>query len=109
MAQMGRPFMRLSAWNSVENIACPGNAVFHGVQHGVLRLAKRHVQKLAFLRAEFAQHVPYHFPLATGLADAEIQLISGHAKRETLAIYQHIALDEELEKKYHDSMKNVDF
>ena len=73
MAQMGRPFMRLSAWNSVENIACPGNAVFHGVQHGVLRLAKRHVQKLAFLRAEFAQHVPYHFPFATGLADAETE------------------------------------
>ena len=77
MAQMGRPFMRLSAWNSVENIACPGNAVFHGVQHGVLRLAKRHVQKLAFLRAEFAQHVPYHFPFATGLADAETDEILG--------------------------------
>lgn len=44
----------------------------------------------------------------SGLADAELQLITGHARRETLAIYQHVALDVELEKKYHDAMKMVD-
>lgn len=44
----------------------------------------------------------------SGLADAELQLITGHARRETLAVYQHVALDGELEQKYHASMKAVD-
>lgn len=44
----------------------------------------------------------------SGLADAELQLITGHARRETLAIYQHIALDGELEKRYQEAMKGVD-
>ena len=37
-----------------------------------------------------------------------LQLITGHARRETLAIYQHIALDGDLEKRYQDAMKDVD-
>jgi len=44
----------------------------------------------------------------SGLADAELQLITGHARRETLAIYQHVALDGELEGKYQATMRNVD-
>lgn len=44
----------------------------------------------------------------SGLADAELQLITGHARRETLAIYQNIALDGDLEEKYQDAMKKVD-
>ena len=44
----------------------------------------------------------------SGLADAELQLITGHSKRETLAIYQHIALDGDLEAKYQTTMKDVD-
>jgi integrase len=44
----------------------------------------------------------------SGLADAELQLITGHARRETLAIYQHIALDGDLEAKYQQTMKDVD-
>jgi integrase len=44
----------------------------------------------------------------SGLADAELQLITGHAKRETLAIYQHIALDGDLEAKYQATMKDID-
>ena len=44
----------------------------------------------------------------SGLADAELQLITGHARRETLAVYQHIALDGELERKYHETMKEVE-
>ncbi len=44
----------------------------------------------------------------SGLADAELQLITGHARRETLAIYQHVALDGELEAKYHATMKQVE-
>ena len=43
----------------------------------------------------------------SGLVDAELQLITGHAKRETLAIYQHIALDDELEAKYQRAMKEA--
>jgi integrase len=44
----------------------------------------------------------------SGMADAELQLITGHARRETLAIYQHVALDGDLERKYQDSMKAVE-
>jgi integrase/recombinase XerD len=42
------------------------------------------------------------------MADAELQLITGHARREALAVYQHIALDGDLEKKYQESMKAVE-
>ena len=45
----------------------------------------------------------------SGLADAELQLITGHSRRETLAIYQHVALDGDLEQKYQEAMKKVDF
>ena len=44
----------------------------------------------------------------SGMADAELQLITGHAKRETLAIYQHVALDSKLEDKYQSAMKEVE-
>lgn len=44
----------------------------------------------------------------SGMADAELQLITGHARRETLAIYQHVALDGDLEAKYQATMKEVD-
>lgn len=44
----------------------------------------------------------------SGLADAELQLITGHSRRETLAIYQHVALDGELEAKYQEAMKRAD-
>ncbi len=44
----------------------------------------------------------------SGMADAELQLITGHARRETLAVYQHIALDGELEKRYHETMRDVE-
>jgi integrase/recombinase XerD len=44
----------------------------------------------------------------SGMADAELQLITGHARRETLAIYQHVALDSDLEAKYHETMRQVE-
>jgi len=44
----------------------------------------------------------------SGLADAELQLITGHARRETLAVYQHVALDGELEDRYQQAMKEID-
>ena len=42
------------------------------------------------------------------MADAELQLITGHARRETLAIYQHVALDGDLEAKFQEAMKKAD-
>jgi integrase/recombinase XerD len=44
----------------------------------------------------------------SGMADAELQLITGHARRETLAVYQHVALDGDLERKYQAAMKEAD-
>jgi integrase/recombinase XerD len=44
----------------------------------------------------------------SGLADAELQLITGHARRETLAVYQHVALDGDLEAKYQATMRQVE-
>jgi len=44
----------------------------------------------------------------SGMADAELQLITGHARRETLAIYQHVAVDGELEGKYQQAMKEIE-
>lgn len=44
----------------------------------------------------------------SGMADAELQLITGHARRETLSVYQHIAFDEQLEGKYQGAMKQVE-
>jgi integrase/recombinase XerD len=43
----------------------------------------------------------------SGMADAELQLLSGHSRRETLAIYQHVALDGDLEAKYQEAMRHV--
>jgi integrase/recombinase XerD len=43
----------------------------------------------------------------SGMADTEIQLITGHERRETLAIYQHVALDNDLESKYQNAMAGL--
>ncbi len=43
----------------------------------------------------------------SGMADAEIQLLSGHSRRETLAIYQHVAVDGQLADKYQAAMKEA--
>jgi len=44
----------------------------------------------------------------SGMADAELQLITGHSRRETLAIYQHISLDGDLQKKYEEAMRDAE-
>jgi integrase/recombinase XerD len=82
------------------------------------RFSTRRVQQIVKLYAGQAEvratpHTFRHQAITwltrhSGLADAELQLITGHARRETLAIYQHVALDGELEAKYHESMKQVD-
>jgi integrase len=82
------------------------------------RYTTRRVQQIVKVYAEKAgvQATPHTFrhqaitwlTRHSGLADAELQLITGHARRETLAIYQHVALDGDLEQKYQEAMKKVD-
>jgi site-specific recombinase XerD len=82
------------------------------------RFSTRRVQQIVKHYAEEAgvkatPHVFRHQAITwltrhSGMADAELQLITGHACRETLSIYQHIALDQELEAKYQGAMKEVD-
>ena len=81
------------------------------------RYSTRRVQQIVSLYAEKAgvkatPHTFRHQAITyltrnSGLADAELQLITGHSRRETLAIYQHIALDGDLQKKYEDAMKGA--
>lgn len=82
------------------------------------RFTTRRVQQIVKVYAEKAgvvatPHTFRHQAITwltrhSGLADAELQLITGHARRETLAIYQHVALDGDLEAKYQEAMKKVD-
>jgi integrase/recombinase XerD len=81
------------------------------------RFTTRRVQQIVKLYAEQAgvQATPHTFrhqcitwlTRHSGLADAELQLITGHARRETLAVYQHVALDGDLERKYQATMKDA--
>lgn len=82
------------------------------------RFSTRRVQQIVKQYAELAgvkatPHTFRHQAITwltrhSGLADAELQLITGHARRETLAIYQHVALDDQLEERYHEAMKRAD-
>lgn len=82
------------------------------------RFTARRVQQIVKVYAEKAgvkatPHTFRHQAITwltrhSGLADAELQLITGHAKRETLAIYQHVALDGLLEERYQQTMKDVE-
>jgi integrase/recombinase XerD len=81
------------------------------------RYSTRRVQQIVALYAEKAgvKATPHTFrhqcitwlTRHSGMADAELQIISGHAVRTSLAIYQHISLDQDLEKKYQDAMKDA--
>ena len=43
-----------------------------------------------------------------GLLDREIQLLSGHSHRDALIIYQHLALNTDLEEKYNKALSGLD-
>jgi integrase/recombinase XerD len=97
--------------------AHPNNRwLFQTQRHG--KFSTRRVQQIVSKYAEEAgvQATPHTFrhqaitwlTRHSGLADAELQLITGHARRETLAVYQHVALDGELESKYQASMKEIE-
>lgn len=82
------------------------------------RYSSRRVQQIVKLYAKKAAvratpHTFRHQAITwltrySGMADAELQLITGHARRETLAVYQHVALDGDLEAKYQRTMKDVE-
>jgi integrase len=81
------------------------------------RFSTRRVQQVVKLYAEQAgvQATPHTFrhqaitwlTKNSGMADAELQLITGHARRETLSVYQHVAVDGQLADKYQQAMKDV--
>jgi len=82
------------------------------------KFSTRRVQQIVAMYAEKAgvkatPHTFRHQAITwltrhSGMADAELQLITGHARRETLSIYQHVALDGELEERYQQAMKEID-
>jgi integrase/recombinase XerD len=90
--------------------------LFQTQRHG--KFSTRRVQQIVSKYAEEAgvkatPHTFRHQAITwltrhSGLADAELQLITGHARRETLSIYQHVALDGDLESKYQSSMKEIE-
>jgi integrase len=43
-----------------------------------------------------------------GMADSDLQLITGHASKATLAVYQHVALGKTTEERYNAAMKEVE-
>ncbi len=81
------------------------------------KFSTRRVEQVVKLYAEQAgvQATPHTFrhqaitwlTKNSGMADAELQLITGHARRETLAVYQHVAVDGQLADKYQQAMKDV--
>jgi site-specific recombinase XerD len=81
------------------------------------RYSTRRVQQIVGMYAEAAgvkasPHTFRHQAIAyltrhSGLADAELQLITGHTRRETLAIYQHVALDGDIQRKFEEAMKGA--
>jgi len=82
------------------------------------RFSSRRIQQIVSAYAEtagvratphtFRHQAITHLTRHSRLADAELQLITGHARRETLAIYQHVALDGELEERYQQAMKEAE-
>jgi integrase/recombinase XerD len=97
--------------------AHPNNRwLFQTQRHG--RYSTRRVQQIVSKYAEEAgvkatPHTFRHQAITwltrhSGMADAEIQLISGHSRRETLAVYQHVALDGDLEAKYQETMRQIE-
>jgi integrase len=82
------------------------------------RFTTQRVQQIVQLYAEkpgvsatphtFRRQVITWLTRHSGLADAELQLITGHAQRETLAVYEHCTLDEDMQRRYQEAMSKVD-
>jgi integrase len=82
------------------------------------RFSARRVEQIVKKYAEQAgiQATPHVFrhqcitflTKTSGMADAELQLLTGHARRETLSVYQHVAVDGQLADRYQEAMRGVD-
>ena len=83
---------------------------FDTERHGQSRTVKHHDELTMkdFKRRDDSADTHEHM-VGSGMADEVLQLITGHARRETLAIYQHVALDVDLEEKYQEAMKKPFF
>ena len=97
--------------------AHPNNRyLFQTKRHG--KFSSRRVQQIVKHYAELAgvnatPHTFRHQAITwltkeSGMADAELQLLTGHAQRNTLQIYQHLAVDGQLANKYQTAMQQVD-
>ena len=64
-------------------------------------------EALAFAADTFRHQAITWLTKNSGLADAELQLITGHSQRTSLAIYQHVAVDGQLADRYQQAMKDV--
>lgn len=53
------------------------------------------------------RHLCLTFLTRSGLSDSEIQLVSGHSSKASLAVYQHLALTD-VSGKYQDAMKKME-
>ncbi len=53
------------------------------------------------------RHLCLTFLTRSGLSDSEIQLVSGHSSKESLAVYQHLSLTD-VTPKYQDAMKKME-
>ncbi len=75
----------------------------------IQQIVKQHAGK-AGVRAtpHTLRHQAITFLTRSGMPDAELQSITGHARRETLAVYQHVVFDEQLEQRYQRAMKGVE-
>jgi integrase len=90
--------------------------LFQGRQGG--QFTTRRVQQIVaqYAKAAGVKATPHTFrhqsitllTRSSGLADAELQLLTGHSQRESLAIYQNVALDDALDGKYQKAMKEID-
>ncbi|MGH7800260.1 MAG: site-specific integrase [Thermodesulfobacteriota bacterium] len=54
------------------------------------------------------RHQAITWLLKHGFTDAELMLITGHSSKESLKIYQHLALGD-IEGKYQNAMRRVEF
>jgi len=61
----------------------------------------------AIVHPHVFQHQMLTFPTGQKLSDAQIQLLSGHASKKSLELYQHLSLDA-VEDAYQQAVKRLE-
>lgn len=82
--------------NSGQKISLPAQDLGHRQKTNVGNSARYRHQAITYLTGH------------SRLADPELQLITGHSRRETLTSYQHVVPDGEIEAKSQAAMKKAD-